>query len=84
MPSKLTPTRIAELRDLLHRTLVGNPFNRAVAIQDFTIAARPYYAELLDAAAALNGVRTICAEETDLGEFARRVTAVVTDRRAPR
>jgi thymidine kinase len=32
---------------------------------------------LLDAAETLAQLRTICAEETDLGEFNRRVTAVV-------
>jgi hypothetical protein len=65
MANQLTPARIAELRSLLHRTLVGNPFNRAVAEQDFMIAVRPHYAELLDAAESLAQLRPICADEKD-------------------
>jgi thymidine kinase len=77
MPSKLTPTRIAELRDKEGMWLSADDSNRAARRMEFQAALLANAPALLDAAETLAQLRTICAEETDLGEFNRRVTAVV-------
>ena len=73
----ITSAHLDELRKLHTKASRGNPFDRAVASQDLSIAVREFTPALLDAAESLLAIRAIAAEENDLGDFSRRVGVVL-------